>query len=261
MNKSIRSRSHLIIPDVQAKAGVPLEHLSWIGQYIADKRPDVVVCIGDFADMPSLSSYDKGKKSFEGRRYKKDIEAAREAMGLLMEPIGEAQAQDKRAKKKSYDPRLILTLGNHEDRISRAIEEDPKLEGTISLKDLGYEEHGWEVIPFLKPITVDGISYCHYFQTGAMGRPVSSARALVKAKHCSAIMGHTQATDVFFDTTAAGKHITGLFCGTCYLHEEDYLGPQANQVKRQIVMLHEVNDGEFDLMFVSLEYLRRKYGK
>lgn len=46
-------RRHLVIPDVQAKDGVPLDHLEWIGRYIADKRPDVIVCIGDFADMPS----------------------------------------------------------------------------------------------------------------------------------------------------------------------------------------------------------------
>ena len=59
---------HLVIPDVQAKPGVPLEHLDWLGQYIVAKKPDVVVCLGDFADMESLSSYDVGKRSYEGRR-------------------------------------------------------------------------------------------------------------------------------------------------------------------------------------------------
>ena len=58
---------HLIIPDCQVKDGVPLEYLEWIGHYIVEKKPDVIINIGDFADMPSLSSYDVGKKSFEGR--------------------------------------------------------------------------------------------------------------------------------------------------------------------------------------------------
>ena len=102
---------HIVIPDCQVKAGVPLAHLRWAGLYIAEKRPDVVVQIGDFADMPSLSSYDVGKRSFEGRRYKRDIEAAKQAMGLLMEPIQAARG---------YKPRLELFLGNHEDRITRA---------------------------------------------------------------------------------------------------------------------------------------------
>jgi len=52
--------SHLIIPDVQAKPGLDFTYLRAIGNYIAKKQPDVIINIGDFADMPSLSSYDKG---------------------------------------------------------------------------------------------------------------------------------------------------------------------------------------------------------
>ena len=37
-------------------------------------KVDKVICMGDFASMDSMSSYDRKKKSFEGRRYKKDIE-------------------------------------------------------------------------------------------------------------------------------------------------------------------------------------------
>ncbi len=227
--------------------------MRWIGQYIADKRPDVIVCIGDFADMPSLSSYDRGKKSMEGRRYKEDCLSVLIAMGELCGPW---------AGIKGYKPRMIMTLGNHEDRITRAIEEDARLEGTIGLKDLGYEVFGWEVYPFLQPVIVDGIAYAHYFTSGVMGRPVSSARALVKARHMSATMGHVQTTDMYMgDVRADGKAVIGLFCGTCYLHDEPYLGPQGNQVRRQIVMKHEVNDGQYDPMLVSLDYLRRKYGR
>ena len=71
---------HLIIPDTQCKSGQDFSFLDKIGKYIVEKQPDVVIHLGDFADMPSLSSYDKGKKSFEGRRYTKDIASAKEAM-------------------------------------------------------------------------------------------------------------------------------------------------------------------------------------
>jgi hypothetical protein len=84
-------KTHCMIPDVQAKPGVPLDHLAWAGNYIAEKQPDVVIVIGDFADMPSLSSYDKGKRSAENKRYKADIEAAHKAMELLMTPIVKEQ--------------------------------------------------------------------------------------------------------------------------------------------------------------------------
>ena len=95
---------HLIIPDCQVKDGVPLEHLEWIGHYIVEKKPDVIINIGDFADMPSLSEYDKGKKSFEGRRYKKDIEATRKGMELLLQPLKDFNERARRNKDRQYRP-------------------------------------------------------------------------------------------------------------------------------------------------------------
>jgi hypothetical protein len=253
---------HLVIPDCQVKPGVDVSHLDHIGQYIIDKMPDVIVCIGDFADLPSLSSYDRGQRSAVGRTYFEDVQSVRNAMKRLLAPMRAYNADRLKRRKAQYRPRMVLTLGNHEDRIRRAIEEDARLYGTISLKDLGYEEDGWEVHPFLEVVVIDGIAYSHYFCSGPLGRPVTSARALVKAKHMSATMGHTQLSDIYMgDVRADGKPMIGLFCGTCYLHDEEYLGPQGNSMRRQIVVKHEVEDGKYDPMFVSLDYLRRRYGK
>ena len=72
-------KMHLVLPDVQSKPGVSSDHLEWIGNYIAEKQPDTIICIGDWWDMPSLSAYDKGKLSYEGRRYVKDVKAGRGA--------------------------------------------------------------------------------------------------------------------------------------------------------------------------------------
>jgi hypothetical protein len=179
--------THCVLPDMQVKEGVDLSYLTWVGQYLADKKPDVIVNIGDFADMPSLSSYDVGKKSFEGRRYRSDIEVTHKAMDMLLAPIKEQNERARRNKERQYKPRMVLTLGNHEQRISRAVEGDPKLDGTLSLDDLGYKERGWEVIPFLEPVIIDDIVYSHYFTSGVMGRPVTSARALLVKKHMSAL--------------------------------------------------------------------------
>lgn len=38
----------LVLPDVQAKPGKDFTFLTRIGTYMVDKKPDVVVCIGDF---------------------------------------------------------------------------------------------------------------------------------------------------------------------------------------------------------------------
>lgn len=253
------TKTHLVLPDVQFKPGNDPTFLRSIGNYIVEKQPDVVVCIGDFADMPSLSSYDVGKKSFEGRRYKADIEAAHTGMEELLAPLHEYNKRRRSSKHSTYLPRLVLTLGNHEQRINRVVENDPKLEGTIDIGDLDYGRYGWEVYPFLHPVVVDGVAYCHYFTSGIMGRPVVSARHMVQKKHMSCTMGHVQNWELHREVRADGQAVIGLFSGSCYEHDEDYLGPQGNNYDRGIWFKHEVHDGSYHPMFVSLKHLKSRY--
>ena len=109
---------------------------------------------------------------------------------------------------------------------------------------------------FLKVLTVDGVEYAHYFTSGNMGRPVTSAAALLRERQNSAIMGHVQHTDMAFHKKTQN---IAMFAGICYTHDEKYLGPQGNNTRRQIVMLHEVENGHFDPMFVSLKFLAKRY--
>jgi len=242
----------IYIPDCQVKPGVPLDHLDWCGRYIAEKRPDVIVHGGDFADMPSLSSYDKGTKSFEGRRYTLDIDASKRGMDRLMGPI---------RKVANYNPRKVITLGNHCDRIIRAVEADPKLAGLIRVDDLEYKAYGWEVVPFLKPVIIGGVAFCHFFPSGVMGRPITSARTLLTKLHMSCVAGHQQGRDIAFSKRADGTNMTAIISGSFYQHDEEYLSPYTNNHWRGIWMLNEVKNGSFDESAISLNYLKRKYGK
>lgn len=250
---------HLVLPDVQAKHGQDFTFLHNIGQYIVEKQPETIVCIGDFSDMESLSSYDQGKKSFEGRRYKKDVQATHEAMETLLMPLWDFNLKAKRNKEKQYKPRMVLTLGNHCNRINRAVNNDPKLDGVLSIDDLKYKEYGWEVYPFLDVVIVNNIAYSHYFVTGTMGRPCTTASAQLNKKHMSCIAGHQQGLQIATAHRADGKSLTSIIAGSCYMHEEEYMGPQDNKHWRGILVLNDVNDGEFDLMPVSLKYLNNKY--
>jgi hypothetical protein len=149
--------------------------------------------------------------------------------------------------------------GNHEHRINRAIQNDPKLDGLISLGDLEYEKSGWEFIPFLQPIVIEGIAFCHYFVSGVMGNPCNTARMLLLKHHQSCIAGHQQGRDIAYGKRADGTEMTALIAGSCYEHEEHYLNHQTNNHWRGLYILHDVNNGSFDEMPVSLKYLRKKY--
>lgn len=249
----------LYIPDTQAKPGDDFGFMNRIGQYICEKRPDVIVHGGDLADMSSLSSYDQGKKAFEGRRYTHDIDAAIAAQSALFTPLAQLQEQQRRNGKKRYHPRTIITVGNHENRINRAINNDPKLEGLISINDLQYKNYFDEVYDFLDVVVVEGVAFSHYFVTGTAGRPAGTASAQLNKKHMSCIAGHQQGLQIATANRADGKMVTSVIAGSCYEHDEEYLGAQGNKHWRGVLMLHAVKDGEFDLMPVSLDYLKAKY--
>lgn len=252
---------HMIIPDTQCDPGRPDDHLTWAGKYAVAQKPDVIIHLGDHWNLGSLSSYDKGKGNMEGRRYKEDIKAGNKGMDKFMAPIYKEQQRQRKAKEKLYKPKLIFIMGNHEHRIDRAINDNVQLEGVIGYDDFNLKGHGWNVAPFLEVKVLNGVAYSHYFTSGVMGRPVSSARALLTKKHMSCVMGHVQDRDIAFGKRGDGTPMTALFAGIFYQHDESYLNPQTNESWRGLWMLHEVKDGGFDEMAVSLNYLKRKYKK
>lgn len=249
----------LVIPDTQIRPGDDTKFIEQIGNYIVEKKPDTVVCIGDWADMPSLSSYDVGKKSFEGRRYVSDIDAANKALDTLHAPLEAYNRKARLGHKERYTPHLVYTQGNHENRINRAVNDDAKLEGVLSTNHLDFANRGWNVHPFLDVVILGGVAFSHYFVTGVAGRPASSAMAQLRKTNMSAIAGHQQGLQIATASRADGARLTSVIAGSCYEHDEDYLGPQGNKHWRGILVLHDVNDGEFDLMPVSLSYLKKKY--
>lgn len=255
--------SHFVIPDTQCKPGASDEHLEWVGKYIVDRKPDVIIHLGDHADMPSLSSYDKGKRSAEGRRVKEDINAAIEGMNKLLKPLYDLQQEEIRLYGKvQYKPRLVLTLGNHEERIMRHVDANPELHGFLSYDDLKYVEMGWEVYDFLKPAVVDGVAYCHYMANPMSGKPYGGqALNILKQVGESFTVGHKQTLDVATRfLPASGRQQWGIVAGACYLHDEDYKGHQGNHHWRGVIVKHGVENGSYNPMFVDLPYLEKRYG-
>ena len=250
----------LAIPDTQAKPGVDLSYMRHIGEYIVDKRPDVIVHLGDAFDLPSLSSYDKGTAKFEGRRLKKDIEYGKKSLQYLLQPLKDLQRGQKFHRKKVYKPRLVFCVGNHEERLMRIPSQQPEFQDFITYELLGLNDM-WEVHDFLEVVNIGGINFTHYLANPFTGRPYGgTALNQLKQVGASFFVGHKQTLDVAIKPTLEGRMQLGIICGAAYPHHEDYKGPQGNHHFRGIVMLHRVCDGYGDPCFVSLDYLNEKYG-
>jgi hypothetical protein len=252
-------RRHCLIPDTQTRPGAPTDHLAWIGEYIAAKRPDVIVHLGDHYDLPSLNSHEQpGSAPVEGKRYKDDIEAGRFAWDVLTGPIEREIEKRRLAHRRRWEPERHVTLGNHEARADRAASNNPKLIGTIGSQDCTFGT--WKVHPFLDRVFIDQICYSHFFQNTHSNFPIGGTIENRLARiGCSFAQGHEQGTRYGIKIMGSGRTIQGIVAGSCYLHVEDYRGAQGQRHKRGIVMCNEVEDGEYDIMPVSLRYLCRHY--
>ena len=251
-NKPMRSKQTiLVIADTQAKPTESLEYMLWIGKYIADVKPDVVVHIGDHYDMPSLSSYDKGKASAEGRRFVDDLNAGNKGLELLNLAIH---------KDPTYKPRKVFCKGNHCHRIDRYVEDNPELKGTLGTEFLPLEKYGWEVYDFLKPVEIEGIFFVHYLANPMNGKPYNgSAMNILKTVGRSFVVGHKQCLDIAIRPTIDGKQQIGIVNGACYDFDEGYKGYSGNNHFRGLTVLHECHEGFGTPMFVSLDYMKEKY--
>lgn len=249
--KEKKIRKHLIIGDSHAHPDYSNDRFTWLGRLIHDVKPDVVINIGDLADMASLCFHSKPLE-LEGARYKKDCEAAQDAQERIFHEL---------RKHKKRLPRFVWTLGNHDIRAQRFVEANPVFEGHVRNEDIGYGNYPWEIIPFLKTIDIDGISYSHYFTSGVMGRPVGGthpAWTVIKKRNLSSTFGHSHVLDYKVDRTP-GRSLMGLAVGHFTDYEAGYAGPANDMWSKGIAICHNVSDGLYDFEWVSMERLKSAY--
>lgn len=252
--------THLIVPDQHAHPDFNNDRADWLGKLIAELKPDVVVNMGDAADLASLSSYDKGKASFHGRNYQKDIESHLDFQDRMWRPI---------RKLKCKLPFRVVLEGNHEHRIKKALEYDAQYSGDkygLSFKDLDFDSHYHEVVEYKGNtpgiITIDGVSYSHFFISGVMGRPiggVNHAASLINKNYCSCTAAHSHLADWSVKSNSQGKQLMGLVAGVYQDYDSGWAGHVNDLWWSGVVIKRNVEDGTYDPEFVSMETMRKEY--
>lgn len=249
---------HLVIPDQHAHPAHDNKRALWLGELIVDLKPDVIINIGDAADLTSLSSYEKGKKAFEGRNYRADINAHCDFQDKMFNSL---------FKRKKKLPRRVFFEGNHEERISRALNLQPELDGAIQFNHLGLADYYTDVVRYEGgtpgTLVLDGIAYAHYFITGISGKAlggVHPADALISKKHTSATAGHSHLADWSTTITGTGRRIHGCFAG-CYVdYRMSWAGLVSDFWWSGVVVKRNVEDGNYDPQFISIGALQKAYG-
>ena len=249
------SSNILTIPDTQVREGVAISHIEAAGNYAAEHEPDVIVVIGDFMDTPSLSKYNSNKQR-QGLTLEGDFKSASEAMETFLAPI---------RKKRGYQPRLVMTSGNHEPsvRIKRLEEEMPELTGSLVDKfgEMLVKE-GFEVYPFLDVVEIEKIRFSHFTvnPSSAKGMPVNGAiETSIKNVGYSFVSGHQQGLKTGKRYLSDGSVHLGVVAGSFYQHKEDYMSVQASHHWQGIIELVNAEDGDADIVEMRMSTLLKEY--
>ncbi|MBF31846.1 MAG: hypothetical protein Unbinned1322contig1000_39 [Prokaryotic dsDNA virus sp.] len=236
-----------VIGDTQSKPGVK-NPLIAVAHHICDLKPKYVIHLGDHWDMPSLSYYDKGKKSSRPLTYHDDIDAGNRTMDEFWTIIAE------RWPKALDECQFHILKGNHEDRIRKAMEFcDDNMVRTFIDYPPCYDN--WEhVHEFLRIVKIEGINFSHYFQNLSSAHPIGTARQLCLKKHTSCIAGHKQGFD-YEEMMADDVMIQCMIVGSTYYHPEGYK-IQSNHHWRGTVVLYNLDgQGQYDYARYSLDFL------
>lgn len=246
--------THLVIGDAHSTPKVSNRRFDWLANFIEDKRPDVIIDIGDWGDFDSIGKYSKGTKAAWGLSFKEDVECFKDATKRAFERIGSI---------KGYRPRIIRIGGNHEEgRIDKFVNENPELHGTVSLDLLEHRSYGARYVPFREVAVVDGIAYSHYFYDKDSRYSITNAKTLLQRKFMSCTWGHSHIRDMWEGVSADKRRIIALNAG-CFLDPDQqmgYAGPQGNaRWWSGLVLKQDVNNGSYDPQFFGIDYLKRNY--
>jgi hypothetical protein len=251
------SKTHMVIPDTQVKHGTNTDHIEAAGKMFIDKKPDVLVIIGDWWDFPSLSTFTSAQKiGFEQRTYNKDLVAGIDAMELFLKPFEEYNERQLRNKKKTYKPTMVFTVGNHEYRVDRLLEQNTVLEGVLPRCEDYLLDKGFHVIPFKQKAVIDDVTYCHFCPATASNGAVGRAHTIAAKRNSSWTVGHSQILD--YHVSPHTPRVQCIIAGAFYTHDEGYkVG--SNDHWRGLLYKTNVKDGSYDVQFKSIDGLLEEY--
>jgi predicted phosphodiesterase len=171
---------------------------SKLGEYVVKNKPKYIVHLGDVACLDSLAHF----TSLRGD-YSTDEELACVAKHLraFEDKIRREQKKNRTDKKKIYRPIKILCLGNHD--IRKDCTEIERI----------FKEWGWIVVPYLEPINIDGITFCHCMPRRNSDQMCTTAEELLQTWHSNIVVGHSHVQDYAESyNVGTGKAIRAIKC-------------------------------------------------
>ena len=179
-----------------------------LGKYCTKTQPDLIVHLGDVADLSSQAWRVAARGSYT---LEEEAKSVVNVLTAFEEAIEEYNRVQRKMKKKQYRPHKYLTLGNHDVR-----------NGVTVIEDI-FTNEGWEVIDYLEPLCLRGIYFCHCMAKGLSDQMCVSAQELLENWCCDIVVGHGHHKDFYEGySLAQHKQITALKCPAFTLSHYDW---------------------------------------
>ena len=234
-----------------------MRRLSWLGRLIEDIDPDVVVCLGDWADYVSLCSHVPPHR--RSTTIEQDADASETGIAIM-----ESACPQWIAKARAGLRRRVACGGNHDwARPVRFMQDNPNTLGSIPIMP-GFEARGWEVYAYREPVRIDGIRYQHDLEskTGRALSGVNHARnMLARLKHRESItVGHSHLLQGYTIKPHLGPRVRALAAGWYAEHREEYAGEDNHEWWSGVIVKRHVSGGDYAREEWPIDRVRHCYG-
>lgn len=255
----------LCFTDAHAAPGQDLRRFDWLGKLIVDIRPDAIYNGGDIATNDSVSFFPV--PHFEQPTLADDVAVVREAQRRMFAPLKALNKQRKKSKHGPIKPHTFMTLGNHEHRLNRMIENDELGMGSvIDPHELyGFTKHWQEICEWKEYIDYEGIMFTHC-PMNAMAKPQTGlyrGRHIALLSDKSVVYGHTHKLD--FTTVGIigndnkSRTTLNLPCFMEQGHVEEYAKVSTTGWDYGVVVIKVHAHGRFTFEWISMDELQERY--
>jgi len=212
------------IGDIHDHPDIPKDRARWMGKWVNEVRPDLVIQIGDLLTLDSLNGH-ISDDTWTGRAkpvFEQDMASAAEFFATYEDGRG------------AFKPEQHCTLGNHEYRIWRYEDGAPATVGMMqSYLDEVFQTAGWSYSPYGMPYIVGNVCFVHV-PIGLNGKPVggkTSTSLIARDSVRDTVSGHTHRAEVSrVPKLGIDERVLSLNLG-CALpdgHVESYIGHGAS---------------------------------
>ncbi len=226
----------LVIPDCQIPYHDP-RSIKAVEGVMKDFHWDRGVILGDFMDFNCISSHnERNLRAVEGTTIEADYEIGNKILDRWQK----------------YIPNWDYIEGNHEDRMTRYIDANPRLEGSIEVpKGLRLKERGINWVPYWsdgKPLKIGNAYFIHGKYTSE-----HHAKKHVSRYGVNVFYGHLHDTQCYpLVLHGEDKTIVGQSLGCLCSYDQPYMKGSPSNWQQSFGAFHFFDDGFFSYEVVRI---------